>query len=203
MSPEVPRNLPDGTYYFAEYFGHPSADARPMVMRAVVVDGRAHDESWHAGERAWVPTDTLMPYRYGRGENQLFAISQEQAADLVARRNAWWLEKKRADAVPFHFLKKSEQGGQATYACGANPQSLSETFTIDATAHRVSIRPGALAQVRRIADRVSRQFSATGSWPESGVEPERHEELSRPETGSGSSGPRATESTARADDAGL
>jgi len=101
----------DGTYYFAE-FGLRSKGAPPMLYRSRIVGEVHYDEFWDVRDHVWSDTNVLTDYKYGHGDNNLVALTDEQAEPIRLDGVEWFHATQRWTV---HYRKVDETPSEVRY----------------------------------------------------------------------------------------
>jgi len=101
----------DGTYYFAE-FGLRSKGAPPILYRSRIVGEVHYDELWDVRDHVWSDTNVLTDYKYGHGDNNLVALTDEQAERIRVDGVEWFDATQRWTV---HYRKVDETPSEVRY----------------------------------------------------------------------------------------
>jgi len=101
----------DGTYYFAE-FGLRSKGAPPILYRSRIVGEVHYDEFWDVRDHVWSDTNVLTDYKYGHGDNNLVALTDEQAEPIRLDGVEWFDATQRWTV---HYRKVDETPSEVRY----------------------------------------------------------------------------------------
>ncbi len=160
----------DGTYYFAE-FGLRSQGAPPILYRSRIVGEVHYDEFWDVRDHVWSDTNVLTDYKYGHGDNNLVALTDEQAEPIRVDGVEWFDATQRWTV---HYRKVDETPSEVRYDFFTEFRDHTdgpEELAIEKAATMSCLSGRTTNQLQKTAWAVIEAFDETGSWPAKGSLP--------------------------------